>query len=229
MSVIRDLLAMGMDGATEVVLAGSSAGGLGALNNAKWLQSELQSVGSAELVVIFDSAWFIDFRGSIYQIFDGTRNHAESEAHMQNNQTLLSLVKSNEACTDVRLGFPCCFSPFCLFTQTSEAGERYYPVVPTFGIFSLYDVYLLATSLTGLETFPNSGVGYDDLLTIGEYGGEMNKTVVLTDSKTTFFSYYATQCLQHVYLATSTLWGLPGASVFGRATAELQRDSGSFM
>ena len=170
MSVIRDLLAMGMDGAAEIVRAGSSAGGLGRLNNAKWLQSELQCVGSAELVVIFDSAWFIDFRGSIYQMFDGTVNHAETEAHMQDNH-----IKGNEACTDVRLGFPCYFSPFCLFTQANEAGERYYPAVPTFGIFSLYDVYLLATSLTGLETIPNSDVGYDALLTTGAYGGEMIK------------------------------------------------------
>ena len=166
MSVIRDLLAKGMDGATEIVRAGSSAGGLGTLNNAKWLQS----VGSAELVVIFDSAWFIDFRGSIYQMFDGTVNHAETEAHMQDNH-----IKGNEACTDVRLGFPCYVSPFCLFTRTNEAGERYYPAVPTFGIFSLYDGYLLATSLTGLETIPNSGVGYDALLTIGAYGDEMIK------------------------------------------------------
>ena len=233
MSVIRDLLAMGMDGATEVVLAGSSAGGLGALNNAKWLQSELQSVGSAELVVIFDSAWFINFQGSIYQIFDGTSSRTESEAQRHSIPTLLSVLESNEACADVRLGLPCCSSPFCLFTQTNAAGERYYPEVPTFGIFSLYDAYLLAPSLAGLETVPNSGeisVGYgiDFLLTVGEYGGEMNNTVALIDSKTTFFSYYATQCLQHVYLATSTLWGLPGASAFGRATIELERDSGSF-
>ena len=233
MSVIRDLLAMGMDGATEVVLAGSSAGGLGALNSAKWLQSELQSVSSAELVVIFDSAWFINFRGSIYQIFDGTLSQAESAAQRQSILTLLSLLQTNEACADVQFGLPCCFSPFCLFIQANAAGERYYPEVPTFGIFSLYDSFLIAPSLAELEAIPNSvefsvGYGMDFLLTFGEYGGEMNSTVMLTESKTTFFSSYATQCLQHVYLATSTLWGLPGASVFGRATVELERDSGSF-
>ena len=230
MSVIRDLLAMGMDGSTEVVLAGSSAGGIGALNNAKWLHSELQRVGLAELVVIFDSAWFVDFRGSIYRIFDGAPTDAEFETQ---RVTLLSLLQSNEACADVQLGFPCCFSPFCLFTQANAAGEKYYPEIPTFGIFSLYDSYLLASSLADLETVPNTGgfsVGYgiDFLLTVGEFGGEMNKTLLLTDSKTTFFSYYATQCLQHVYLATSTLWGLPGSSVFGRATVELERNLGSF-
>ena len=233
MSVIRDLLAMGMDGAIEVVLAGSSAGGLGALNNAKWLQSELQSVSSAELTVIFDSAWFINFQGNIYREFDGTISRAESEVQGQNIQTLLSVLESDEACSDVRLGFPCCISPYCLLTQTNAAGESFYPKVPTFGIFSLYDIYLLAPSLAGLETIQNQeemsiGYGIDFLLTVGEYGGEMNKTVMFAETQTDFFSYYATQCSQHVYLATSSLWGLPGASVFGRSSVELQRNLASF-
>ena len=233
MSVIRDLLAMGMDGAAEVVLAGSSAGGLGALNNAKWLQSELQSVGSAELIVIFDSAWLINFQGNIYREFDGTVSRSESEAQRQNILTLLSLLGSDEACSDVRLGYPCCFSPHCLLTQRNAAGERYYPEIPTFGIFSLYDVYLLAPSLTGLETLQNEGeisIGYgiDFLLTVGEYGGEMNNTVITTAAQANFFSYYATQCFQHVYLATSTLWGEPGSTVFGGSSVELQREFASF-
>ena len=233
MSVIRDLLAMGMNVASEVILAGSSAGGLGALNNAKWLHSELQSVSSAEFSVIFDSAWFINFQGNIYRELDGTISRIESEAQRQNILTLLSILESNEACRDVQLGFPCCSSPFCLLTQTNDAGESYYPKVPTFGIFSLYDVYLLAPSLNGLETIQNKeeisiGYGIDFLLTVGQYGGEINNTVVLTETQTPFFSYYATQCFQHVYLATSTLWGLPGASVFGRSSVELERDLASF-
>ena len=233
MSVIRDLLAMGMDGAAEVVLTGSSAGGLGALNNAKWLQSELQSVGSAELIVILDSAWFINFQGNIYREFDGTVNRAESEAQRQNVLTLLSILGGDEACSDVRLGYPCCFSPHCLLTQRNAADERYYPEVSTFAILSLYDVYLLAPSLAGLETFQNQeeisiGYGIDFLLTVGEYGGQMNTTVMSTGIQRRFFSYYATQCFQHVYLATSTLWGEPGSSVFGTSSVELERDLASF-
>ena len=233
MSVIRDLLAMGINVASEVVLAGSSAGGLGALNNAKWLHSELQSVGSAELIVIFDSAWFINFQGNIYREFDGTINRNESEIQRENIQTLLSVLQSNEACTDVHLGFPCCASPHCLLTQTNDAGERYYPEIPTFGILSLYDIYLLAPSLSRLGTIEDQGIisvgyGINFLLTVGEYGGEMNKTLLLTETENAFFSSYATQCLQHVYLATSTLWGLPGASVFGRSSVELERDLASF-
>ncbi len=52
---------MGM--ATEVVLSGSSAGGVGVVNHAQWLQRQLQP--NAELLVIFDSAWFINFQGKV--------------------------------------------------------------------------------------------------------------------------------------------------------------------
>ena len=41
-------------------------------------------------------------------------------------------------------------------------------------------------------------------------------------------SYYVTQCFQHAYLATSTLWGEEGQSVFGSNLAEYTRGSASF-
>ena len=43
-----------------------------------------------------------------------------------------------------------------------------------------------------------------------------------------FLSYYVTQCFQHVYLATSTLWGEDGQTVFGSNIAEFMRGSASF-
>lgn len=66
-SVISDLLLFhGLSGADEVILAGSSAGGVGAMNHAKWLQEELRGRGrEGKLYVVLDSAWFIDFRGEI--------------------------------------------------------------------------------------------------------------------------------------------------------------------
>ena len=39
--------------------------------------------------------------------------------------------------------------------------------------------------------------------------------------QTQFLSYYVTQCFQHIYLATSTLWGADGQSVFGSNFIEL--------
>ena len=35
------------------------------------------------------------------------------------------------------------------------------------------------------------------------------------------FSFYLPQCLQHIYLATSTLWGVTGGSLFGNGGVDL--------
>ena len=51
------------------------------------------------------------------------------------------------------------------------------------------------------------------------------KTIELQAS---FLSYYVTQCFQHIYLATSTLWGEDGQSVFGSDSLEFTRGTTSF-
>ena len=83
-------------------------------------------------------------------------------------------------------------------TRRNESGQlAYYPEdQKTFGIFSLYDIFLLAPALAGQDSFATSnedspdGNNSDDpnlnallvnfLRTIGEYGGEMNTTVLLS-------------------------------------------------
>ena len=61
-SVFRQLTDdYGLRVATELVLAGSSVGGVGVVNNAKWVREQL-GVGT-ELLVLFDSAWFVNFQG----------------------------------------------------------------------------------------------------------------------------------------------------------------------
>jgi hypothetical protein len=66
-SVVSDLFQFhGLWGADEVVLAGSSAGGVGAMNHAQWFREELRGTRSdGEVYLVLDSAWFIDFRGEI--------------------------------------------------------------------------------------------------------------------------------------------------------------------
>ena len=72
-SVVSDLFQLyGLSGADEVVLVGSSAGGVGVMNHAEWLREELRGMpphGGTEgkVYVVLDSAWFIDFRGEITQ------------------------------------------------------------------------------------------------------------------------------------------------------------------
>ena len=194
-SIIQQLLSdYGMDSADKVILAGSSAGGLGVINHAKWTRETVNS--STELKVLFDSAWFVDFQDSIEIIF---KFKVSRSILVRNNQRLFQLLMSNSACNDTdRLGYPCCISAHCVMTQRNSDGElQYYPEdTPTFALFSIYDIYLLApglemvASLESAQRMANSGDGngglgivLDFMRIAGEYGGVMNSTLEMASSQ----------------------------------------------
>ena len=201
--------------ASEIVLMGSSAGGVGVLNSAKWVREEYQNV---TIKVVADSSWFINFRDSINQEFGAITQNNEVLHNESSTHVLLGLLESNEACNDTRLGYPCCLSAQCILLEKSRAtGEPYYPRdVPLFALTSLYDVFLLANSLAGLvplqtSEYSTAGLALQFLTTIGEYGGAMNASVIdtaIAASRSSIkFSYYAAQCFQHTYFTTSSLRG----------------------
>ena len=232
-SVFRELLDLGMRNASEVVLVGSSAGGLGVLNHAKWVKEQLPA--STELLVIFDSSWFINFQGNLLRQFEGTVNRRQSNNRQNSSDdALLSIIESHPACNNIRLGYPCCLSAQCLLTERGGSNNSllYFPEgVPSFGIFGLYDVFLLAPSIRELAPVNNSqrtttGYALDFLRTVGEYGGAMNETLAAAVSLTSHFSFYVTECFQHIYFATSTLWGM--GRLFGNGTIEVDRQIASF-
>ena len=212
--------------AEEIVLMGSSAGGVGVLNLAKWVRQQYSNIN---IKVVIDSSWFINFRDSINQAFGTLIKDAISASI--NSNVLLGLLESHEACTDTRLGYPCCLSAKCLLTENSPiSGEPYYPQdILVFVITSLYDIFLLADSLSGLvllhsEQYSTATLATQFISTVGEYGGAMNASVMETDivaRSTLRFSYYATQCFQHIYFATSTLHGQRSQSVLGSETVEI--------
>ena len=196
-SIIEQLLDdYDMMNAKKIIVAGSSAGGLGAINHAKWTRQRMNP--STELRVLFDSAWFIDFHDGIETVFNGEVNTCSTST--SNNQRLYEILKSNNsACNDVdQFGVPCCISAHCIMTQRNSEGELlYYPKdTPTFALFSIYDIYLLAPGLASVASLDsveetansgngNSGVGVvlDVLRIIGEYGGTMNNTLDLAASQ----------------------------------------------
>ena len=192
-SVIQQLLSdYGMVDADKVILAGSSAGGLGAINHAKWTRQVLSP--TTELKVILDSAWFIDFQNGIEETFNGASSSSNSTS-----QRLLNVLMSNSACNDTdRLGYPCCISAHCILTQRNSEGElQYYPKdTPTFALFSIYDIYPLAPGLAGVAilelvqelTNIDDGIGVilDVLRGFGEYGGTMNYTIDLATAQVSF-------------------------------------------
>jgi hypothetical protein len=194
-SIFRQLQSNhGMRGATEIVIAGSSAGGVGALNHAQWVRDQLSP--QTKLLVLFDSSWFINFQDGIYKIFDGTVRSVRST--ISDGQRLLNILSSHPACADFHFGYPCCISAHCVLTRRNDMGKLlYYPEVNqrTFALFSLYDIFLLAPALAGQDDFtsnnesPNgndaddvnlAGLLINFLRIIGEYGGEMNTTASMS-------------------------------------------------
>ena len=191
-SIIMQLISdHGLDGAAKVVLAGSSAGGVGVINHAKWTRGVLNS--STELNVFAESSWFIDYLDGIESVFNLATNENPSSSA---TRRLLDTIQSNEACNNTdRFGYPCCISAHCVFTQRdSSSGQlQFYPEnTPTFVVFSLYDIYLLAPGLASVANLNRSmdaasnaqgtgagglGIVLDFLRVVGEYGGTMNSTL----------------------------------------------------
>ena len=210
-SVISDLFEHhGLSNATDVLFAGSSAGGVGVLNHAMWLKKQLEqkTIAGCKLAAMLDSAWFINFKGNIEKQF------APEE--------ILSLSKTGEIIEN------CAANPdnpvACLFAPAMIANETLYPDIPTLAIFSLYDVYLLENSLRGVDA--NSQV-FDTMRVISEYSGSMNTSLLRAKSSFSKLSYYVTSCFQHVYLATSSLWG-EGDTLFGTAAVEGTQENNQF-
>lgn len=183
-SVVSDLIQLAnLEKASEVVFAGSSAGGVGVLNHAKWLRERLPS--KCKLSTIIDSSWFIDFQNAI------------SREVTQMNIT--HLVESNEivdSCSDLD-------NPTrCLTARQLLTNASLYPNIPTFVIMSNYDLYILTRLLRNRR----SSIDVLDLLrTVSEYGGSMALSLRTASLSFKNLSYYSTSCFQHVYLATSSL------------------------
>ncbi len=238
---IEDLLTKhGMNTAEEVLLAGSSAGGVGVVNHAQWFRSRLrESSPQGKVRVLLDSSWFINFNDDIQREFNnsnitfvppssgGREEEEEEEDSVEEN--LFSIISWHPPCRDTHIGAPCCISARCVISN-----KDYFPSddTPVFVIVSLYDVFLLGASLRGLVTLAyeeetlRPGYALDFVRIVSEYGGAMNRSISELENEVDFVTFYVTGCFQHIYLATSTLWGLPGESLFGRSLVEFGRDVG---
>ena len=229
----------------NILLAGSSAGGIGVINHVKWVRDYLPK---AVLRVFTESSWFVNFHDNIYQRFTDFVNISEDSrasnfditeyVEEQNETTLLSIILHHEPCHSIELGTLCCISVHCLISNPD-----YYPTdVPILVAFSIYDVYLLVPSLRGIEPFnaqetsfevhfssqgkDSEPVGFnlDFIWIIGEYGGVMNSTLGTTLHQADHMSYFVSSCFQHIYLATSSLWDEGG--LFGSDSFEVTGDDG---
>ena len=174
-----------MSSASSILLSGSSAGGLGAINQAQWVKENIPL--STELKLLIDSAWFVNFQGNIEKLFEETTQNAFTESfNASSRERLINMLYTNKACMDIVFGYPCCFSSQCMLTRRNASGDlAYFPEsnVKMFFISSRYDVFILAPSLIGRDDLSSSSkenataVLFNFLTYAGEYGGEMTNSI----------------------------------------------------
>ncbi len=213
-SVIQDLFDHhGLGKAAQVILSGSSAGGIGVMNHAKWLREKLDmnsSVGCT-LLALLDSSWFIDFKNSFQTVL-----MADEFQQLADTGEIL------ESCALTGIhSFSTCFSAASILPNS-----MIYPNIPTLAIFSIYDVYSLVTAIRSNNV--NTDI-LELMRVVSEYGGSMNTSLLIAKERFGNLSLYVTSCLQHVYLATSSLWGTEQESVFGNAAIEHVEKNNRFM
>ena len=239
-SAIKDLINMhSLKNASEVVLVGSSAGGIGLVNHMKWIRESIvnasQTSSPPTTSVILDSAWFIDFRGSISELILSEVLKSSSQGPSELKSLLqLDSCQVNVSYSDI----PCCFLPECVVTNSA-----FYPVAdtPTLVVQSLYDVFILAVSLrneiilnsnrgekkncplqlcsqwngrTGSANTALGGFSITYLQRASEYAGVMNVSMNEAARENPLLSFHITSCFQHVYFAPSNLVG-DSSSIFG--------------
>lgn len=182
-AVIEDLYNLGLKDATDLILVGSSAGGIGLLNNIDWINGKV-SVNNTR--VIIDSAWFVSYTG--YHV-------------LQFNEQVAQTLNFAPACHDVSLGYPCCASPFCLFSRGYLDNIN----VPILAISSLYDIFTLERALRDL--IQQQGPDEQAILALfNGYSSVVNESLSQSYSTYPQLSVYAPSCSQHVYFAPSSLW-----------------------
>lgn len=166
-----------LTGDGHLVIVGSGVGGLGVLNHAKWIQQQFEN--SVDISLIIDSSWFVNFKGSILQNLLGTL----SLKRVQNDTgRLLQSYEKHEACRDVTLGYPCCFSAHCVLTCRNSSGQLAYfsENIRTFVISSRFDTFSLAPATIQL-------VIDDDinqlLTTVHEFGVQLATTLSLSSKQ----------------------------------------------
>jgi len=210
-SVFQDLLQRyNLSKAEEIILSGSSAGGIGVLNHADWVLNLIKSRRlNATLKSIIDSGWFIDFQDTL-------------EARIKPRFTSFANI-SLIACQDKSLGYTCCPSASCMIAR------GYYPAsVPLLLISSMYDIFILEDLFGKLEEKGKSenDKTADYVTLVNMYGGAMNESLTTTESQASNLSVFVPACFQHIYLSTSSLWGeegmFPPSAEFGLGKGKLR-------
>lgn len=208
-SVFKDLSEIyNLSLAEEIVVSGSSAGGIGILNHAEWLTHNFSKSENltARILFIIDSAWFINFQ-------DGFNSRVKPGFGK------LTGV-SSAACADMSFGYSCCLSAACLISRGFVPSQ-----IQIAFVVSQYDIYMFADVLKRLEDEGKTAEDHvaDFLSVVSMYGGAMNESLEISNKS--HVSFFVPACFQHTYFSTSSLWDEDSVL---RPLIEVTRDNGKF-
>ena len=153
--VIQDLLTdHGLAEAEEIIFIGSSAGGIGVMNHAGWLQNvttqekrKSNNSNPLQMSVILDSSWFVDFHETFSQLLlqEATRPDSSNATASQpiDSNELFRAIQHLELCElKNNKDVPCCLLAHCVLNS-----DHFPRDIPTLMVLSLYDVYVLGVTL----------------------------------------------------------------------------------
>jgi len=170
-SVIEDLYSYhNFGGASEVIFAGSGAGGLGALNHAYWLNEMLaRNAGEEEfrLYVLLDSSWFVNFNNALSEQYSPevlkrqVANGEVTETCLPTSPAETGKAEdsdygnySGSGAAGNQTDWSAFYMP-CLSVQGIMKTRRYPANVPVMIVFSHYDVYYLLKTISSLLNVDN--------------------------------------------------------------------------
>ena len=182
-SVFKELEKRGLNYNSTLVLAGTSAGALGALIHGIRFR---QAGKYKHLAVIFDSAWFIDFDGIMGEIYS-TVEYKDSLPEDICGRT----AGPGSSVT-------CCLVPSCLIEEFTSSLN-----IPTFVISSRTDLFVLSTIINRSDTHPQFNFAKQKNsfpVQINLYTGAMNSSMASSSRSTVYMSLFQPGCGQHSYL-----------------------------
>ena len=186
-AVFKELEKIGLNDEAQIVMVGSSAGGLGALNYA----IEFRQRGKfPNLALIVESAWFINHDGIMEEIF-GSMAYRDDITFAACNATV--------AGTD---DLPCCFSAPCLANNFLPSAN-----IPSLFITSSSDIFILGLLIQnrGNHTQFDFSLPSNSITEQTDYyTGAMNASLIYNLPRQ--FSLFQVSCAQHVYFRNINLW-----------------------
>ncbi|XP_063682664.1 uncharacterized protein LOC134817454 [Bolinopsis microptera] len=188
----------------DIVLAGSSAGGIGVINHIRLTKGLfLPTFSDVRVRGVVDSSWFINFEDNFLLFWDSTS--ADELTGYKSFPNMVSDEDTRKQCSLEYGGMPCCFQADCMEHHMA------FTDLELLFIQSKNDIYLLQSSLIrSLQSRSLQKKGFDAIALshvadiASSYSGAMILSV--NSTKNTKLSYYLTSCLQHVYLAPSSFW-----------------------